>query len=302
MARQRAGRQRWLVPSALVGVAVVWGVSFVVVKDATITMPTTEVVGWRFGIAAIVLAMIRPRSLLATSATTLKCGLVLGTLLGSGFLLCTQGMRTTSVVATAFIVGTTVVFAPLFSWAWFRRTPTTRTALAISLAVTGLALLTLRGTAVGLGSLMILGAAALWALHLCALERWVQPDQAHHSALVQVSTAALVALLVGRMTGTTVQLPDLTEGGSVLYLGAVATAAAFLALTWAQSRIDATTAAVLLTLEPVVGGAAAVALGEPLTLVAVVGAAAVLGASVLVISRPPMGDQEKPLRSVPGAI
>ena len=37
------------------GVAVVWGVSFVVVKDATITMPTTEVVGWRFGIAAIVL-------------------------------------------------------------------------------------------------------------------------------------------------------------------------------------------------------------------------------------------------------
>lgn len=278
------GSRRWVRPPltavvVLVGVAAAWGVSFVVVKDVGASMPAPELVGWRFSIAAIALVMIRPRTLRRITVRTLRTGAVLGSLLGTAFLLCTHGMRTTSALSSAFIVGTTVVFTPIVSVLWFRRVVGRRIVISTLLATAGLALLTLRGADIGVGAWLILGAAALWAVHLCALERWVQPDQVYAGALVQVSMAALVALTAGRIAGEAPRTPPLTAGAGLFYLGAVATAAAFVALTWAQARTDATTVAVLLTLEPVIGGAAAVALGEPLLLIDAAGAAVVLAAS-----------------------
>lgn len=277
---------------ALIGVAVSWGISFVVIKNAVATLAPADVVGWRFGIATLALVAVRPRTVMIITGRTLRSGVVLGSLLGLGFLLCAQGMRSTSVVTSAFIVGTTVVFAPLVSLLWFRRRPTRRTAGASLLAAAGLALLTLHGAAVGPGAVLILLAALLWAVHLCALERWVRPDQVYGSALIQLATAALLAFAVGAATGSPAGLPQLADGWvflGLLYLGLVATAAAFVALTWAQTRTDATTTAVLLTLEPVVGAAAAIALGEPVTAAAVGGALAVLAASGLVALAPPVG-------------
>ncbi|HEU5483511.1 MAG TPA: EamA family transporter, partial [Microlunatus sp.] len=145
-------------------------------------------------------------------------------------------------------------------------------------------LLTLRGIDVSSGAVLILMAAGLFAVHLCALSRWVGADRIASSTLVQLVTAALLVLAIGVLSDGTVRLPRSQELGSVLYLGAVATAAAFLAVTWAQTRIDATTTAVVLTLEPVVGAAAAVVLGEPLSVAAAVGAVAVLGATGLATS------------------
>jgi drug/metabolite transporter (DMT)-like permease len=266
---------------ALVGVAVAWGISFVVVKDVGASMPAAALVSWRFGIASVALVLVRPRTIYAITGSILRSGGALGCLLGAGFLLCTYGMRTTPVVSSAFIVGTTVVFTPVVALFWFRRVVGPRIVISTLLATLGLALLTLRGTAVGVGGLLILFAAVIWAVHLCALERWVRPDQVYASALVQVTTAAVTAFAVGWLSGDHVRLPEAGEGVGLIYLGAVATAAAFVALTWAQTRTDATTAAVLLTLEPVVGGAAAVALGEPLMLITALGAAVVIGASGL---------------------
>ena len=95
-------------------------------------------------------------------------GAALGALLGSGFVLCTMGIQTTSVLISAFVIGTTVVFAPLIAWILLRRRLTTRAAAAVFLALVGLAMITVRSFAVGPGTLLILTAAVLWAVHLGA--------------------------------------------------------------------------------------------------------------------------------------
>ena len=46
---------------ALVAVTAVWGSTFVVVKDAVERMPVMDFLAWRFAIAAIVMAAVRPR-------------------------------------------------------------------------------------------------------------------------------------------------------------------------------------------------------------------------------------------------
>jgi drug/metabolite transporter (DMT)-like permease len=75
-------------------------------------------------------------------------GSVLGALLGLGFVLCTVGMQTASVLISAFVIGTTVVFAPLIAWIWLGRRLTTRAAAGVSRFV-GLAMITVCGFAVG---------------------------------------------------------------------------------------------------------------------------------------------------------
>ena len=57
----------------------------------------------------------------------------------------------------------------------------------------------------------------------------------------------------------------------IVFLGDIATGGAFLALSWAQTRLDSTTTAVILTLEPLVGAGLGVALGDTWTVAIVAG-------------------------------
>src|SRR4029450_9874535 len=87
-------------------------------------------------------------------------------------------------------IGTTVVFAPLIAWILLRRRLTNRATAAVLLALVGLAMITVRSFAVGPGTLLILTAAVLWAVHLVALERWSRAGSLYGLTLVQLATAS----------------------------------------------------------------------------------------------------------------
>jgi len=152
---------KWPAAVLVLGVAITWGASFPVVKSTVGEVSPPRLVGWRFVVATVTLLMLRPRVLYELNRRTLTHGSVLGALLGIGFVLCTVGMQTTSVLISAFVIGTTVVLAPLIAWVWLGHRLTTRAAAAVSLAFVGLAMITVRGFAVGPGTLLILAAAVL---------------------------------------------------------------------------------------------------------------------------------------------
>jgi drug/metabolite transporter (DMT)-like permease len=245
-----------------------------------------NLVTWRFGLAAVVLLAARPRCWVGYAWPALRRDAALGTMLAAGFLLHTWGMQSTSVVVSAFLTGSVVVFAPLVARVWLGRRVGRRDSLAIVLATGGLAVLTVRGTSVNAGSLLITVAAVLWAIHLVALEHWSRPRAAYRSACVQLLVVAVVAAGVELVsTGQVARPAGWTVALALVALGGVATAGAFLLLTWAQARTDATTSAVVLTLEPIFGAATALALGESLSIPVVLAAPAVIAAAV-VIARP----------------
>jgi hypothetical protein len=68
----------------------------------------------------------------------------------------------------------------------------------------------------------------------------------------------------------------------IVFLGAAATAGALVALSWAQTRLDATTTAVILTLEPLVGAGLG---AEAWTATTLAGGIVVL-TSVCLVARP----------------
>jgi drug/metabolite transporter (DMT)-like permease len=300
ISRPRAGRLlaaravgRRLPAAAILVVAVVWGASFVVVKGAVGALPPADLVAWRFGIAAITVACLAPRALRGMTAATLRRGAVLGLLLGSGFLLQTWGLMSTPAAVSGFLVGSFVVVAPIVGWIWLRKALHRRTVLAVGLAAVGLGLITLRGFAVGSGELVTLLAAVAWAVHMVGLERWSVPGRSVQLAVVQLVVVAVLGVLVaqfddrpGTVAGLVVPV-DASTWRAVAGLGVIATGAAFLIITWAQARLDATRAAILLTAEPVFAGVFGVMVaGEVLTPAMLAGVLCVLAATVVAESGP----------------
>jgi drug/metabolite transporter (DMT)-like permease len=281
-------RAKWLAVVAVLGVAIIWGVSFAVVKATVGEVSPSRLVGGRFVLAALTLLTLRPRVLGDLDRQILSRGIVLGALLGIGFVLCTIGMQTTSVLISAFVTGTTVVIAPLIGWIVLRRRLTTRAAGAVFLALVGLAMITIRSFTVGPGTLLILTAALLWALHLVALERWSRAGRLYGLTVIQLATAAAVALACQLLLDDGQGFTPLMSGSAaagLIFLGAAATGGAFVTLSWAQTRLDTTTTAVILTLEPLVGAGLGAALGDAWTATTLAGAITLITA-VCLVARP----------------
>ena len=105
---------------ALILVTVVWGVTFVQVKDAVAIYPLFAFLAVRYVIASAVLAPAAAPRLRAMGREGLVAGAVLGALLALGSALQTAGLERTTVTNTGFITGLYVLLTPLFGLLLFR--------------------------------------------------------------------------------------------------------------------------------------------------------------------------------------
>ncbi len=266
---------------ALLAVTAVWGSTFIVVKDAIGRMPVTDFLTWRFSLAAVAMLVVRPRSVAALGPRGRRAGLVLGVALGSGYLLQTLGLQTTSALVSGFLTGMFVVLTPLGAAVLLREPPGRAAWGAVGLATVGLALLSLKGLSIEGGELLTLGCAAAFALHIVGLGRWAPSFNAYGLAVVQLLTTAALCGVVA-IPGGLVVPPDAGVWGALALTALAATAVAFVVQTWAQAHLAPTKAAVVMSMEPVFSGLFAVGIAhEALGPRTFVGAVLVLGAMLL---------------------
>lgn len=81
-----ARRSQGLPVTLLVGVTVVWGSTFVIVKTAVSHMAVMDFLAWRFVVATLVMVAVRPRSLMTLSRRGWAQGIVLGLAVGGGYI------------------------------------------------------------------------------------------------------------------------------------------------------------------------------------------------------------------------
>lgn len=268
--------------AALILAALLFGTTFVVVKDAVEGFPPLAFVGWRFSIGATILLVLAvPRTF-----ALWRDGAIAGMWLLAGFGFQTAGLVTTGASNSALITGLYVVITPLLGAVWRRRTPTSWVVIASVLAVIGMALLTVTGGfAIGVGDLLTLLCAVGFAGHIVYLADSAQRHPVVPFTAVQLLVTALGALALSAVFEG-LPVPSDREWPALIVTGAGVSAVAFLLQVWAQARIGADRAAIVLTAEPVFGVlAAAVLIGERLTINGWVGAALIMGAIYLVLTR-----------------
>lgn len=236
---------------SLLLVALIWGATFVMVKETVSQIGVFTFLTFRFLFAALLLALIFWPRLRASSPREFLAGALVGLFLFGGYALQTIGLKYTSVSKTGFITGLSVVIVPLLSTLLLRQRPSRNALLGVLLATTGLGLLTLRGLSMAQGDLWVLGGAISFALQIVALGRFAPQMESGILATVQVATVALLSVpLAWAMEGSSPQMSG-QVWFAILFTGIMATSLAFLAQSKAQRFTSPTHTALIFATEPV---------------------------------------------------
>ena len=251
---------------ALVAAPAVWGSTFVVTKGSLDDLAPATFLAWRFGLAAVVLLVVRPARVRALTRVELWRGVVLGLLLGSGFVLQTVGLSTTTAGLSGFLTGVSVILTPVLAAAAFDASVGRAGWLAVGVGAVGLILLTRgEGTGLSLGAALTLFGAVCFAGHITCLSEWATPGNAYGLTAWSVSVAAALCAAVAVLNRQATSPATDATWLSLVYLALVATCLGLGVQAWAQSALTATTAAVVMTMEPVFAALIAVAFaGETL--------------------------------------
>lgn len=270
----------------LLVVTAVWGSTFFMIKGILGDISALDFLGIRFLVAGLVVAVALRRRLMRANRATWLRGAILGILYSSGQVAQTVGLAHTHASVSGFITGMCVVITPVLAVVLFRERVQPQVWVAVGVSTVGLMVLSLQGWAFGAGEALTLLGAVLYALHIVVLGRWAGRDNPLTLSgiqLVVIGALCSVAALPGG-----VSLPrGPAQWGVVLYTALFAGLAALVAQTWAQSRMPATSAAVIFTLEPVFAAFFAIALGgESATARLLVGGGLVLAAMFVVVLAP----------------
>jgi drug/metabolite transporter (DMT)-like permease len=255
-------------------VTAVWGWTFVLVKDALTHYPTLPFLQLRFILAFLILAALVRRM---PTRREMKVGAIAGAVLAAGYLTQTVGLTMTSPGNSGLITGLFVVFTPLIDrlfgapLRWF-------TLLAVAIALAGTVLLVGGPSGFGLGDILTVACAFLYALHIVLLSRWSPGLRPAPLAMLQMGTGAVIFSAGGSWS---LQVPSPDVWLAIVVTGVFASALAFYVQTWAQQHLSASRTALILTTEPAWAVVAAVVLaGQRFGPLQAIGAALMLAAIV----------------------
>ena len=281
---------------SLMVVAASWGFGFVWMKDAIERQPYFDFLALRFTIAAGVMFLIRPQLVRHINLNFLNRGVLLGVALGLGYVTQTIGLEQSTAAITGFFTGLYIVLTPVFAWLLLRQKIASKVLLGVIIATIGLGVITLGGLGFDVGTISLLACAILFALHIVGLGRWSPGRDTYALTVVQLATVAVICWIGALFNPSDPGFqapPDAEVWNAVLFTAIFATAIAFFVQTWAQSIMDASRVAIILTTEVVFAALFAVALGqEVLSLRTVIGGALMVIA-MLIVEWPSRNDKNQ---------
>ena len=282
---------------ALICIAAVWGLTFVMVQDAIELLPTMAFLGYRFAIATLLVALVFRTRLRSLSPGGWRAGLLMGALLTAGYILQTLGLEETTASNAGFITGLFVVLTPVIG-ALLLGDRVPRTAwIAAAVSAAGLYLLSGTGGDLNLrGDGLVLLCAIAFAGHILATARGARDHDVGALLVVQLGLCALVCLAIAAPLGDLEAPEGATVWSALLVTAVVASALGFFVQTYAQRHAPAARTALILASEPAFAGLFGWLLAdERLSALSLSGAALILGAIVAVEAVPRM----RPRRPLP---
>ncbi|MCL2379566.1 MAG: DMT family transporter [Coriobacteriia bacterium] len=251
---------------ALLLIAVVWGSTFVLMADAIAQYPMYAFLAMRFGIATIVLVLLRPDILRKMTAENVKLGLSASIFLALGYILQTASllpaeMGGTTPARSAFLTGVYVILVPIAQSAMRKRLPNWGVRLGVIFAVGGLWALSGLNLSDGglvdwvLGDTLVLMAAFAYTAHMIILGLTSRKHSTTTLAVIQLGVVAMVSAFGSIITGEAAGLPQgQMVWFAILVTGILGSSLAFVVQTWAQKLLSPARVALILVLEPVFGG------------------------------------------------
>ncbi len=236
----------------LVLMAALWGAGFPATKWALLTMQPCTFIAWRFLFASAVLLLLFRRKAIPRTRKEWSISLMMGLLLGSGYVFQTIGLQYTTSAKAGFITGLYIVFVPVIEALFERKRISWQTWLGILTSFSGLALLcitkqlTLENT-----DLWIVACALVFGFQIYGISHWGASLSPLGFTTGELFFAGLTSLIGALFLESPLVGFTLVSSLSLVYTVLFATCIAFVVQTKVQHFTSATHAALIYTLEAV---------------------------------------------------
>ncbi len=253
---------------AMLLATIIWGSSFIIVKDVVDTVPTNVLLAIRFLSAAVILAIVFHSRLKLLNLQYLVRGSILGVLLFTAYCFQTLGISfpETTPGKNAFLTAVYCVMVPFMAWGISKKRPDRYNIVSALVCIVGIGLVSLTNElTVGMGDLLSLTCGVFYALHIIAVSQFTGTRDAVLLTILQFASSGICALVLSLITERSdypsiVFSPSL--GLSIAYLTVFCTCIALTLQNFGQKHTDPSTASIILSLEAVFGVIFSVALGR----------------------------------------
>ena len=242
---------------SLLGITVVWGSSFIIMKNISEDIPAYVYLTLRFTVAGLLMILLFHRKLRDFSCKAFWSGTIVGLLLYGGMMLQVMGLHTTSASNSAFITGLNVVMVPVISATLLKKRPPLNAVFGVMLATAGLFVLKGFKGSWQIGDTYTLLCAVCFALQIIFIDKFAADVDIYQLATVEIVSAAVFYAITWLVAD--IGLPPVSFAIdskvilTVLYTGALGTALGYGVQTVAQKYTTPTRTALILTCEPVFG-------------------------------------------------
>jgi len=237
----------------LVFVTLIWGATFIMVKDALNDAGPFAFGTLRFTIAGILTLVIVNKSIFTLTKTEIIGGLICGFCLFCGYAFQNFGLMQTSASKSAFITSVSVLMVPIILYLFNIQKIKMKVWFAVVLATIGLYfLLDPRGGMMNWGDILAFGCALGFAVHIIFQGYYVKKNVRILpfflvQAWVVVGLSFINSLLFEPIFA--IWSPRLIS--VLLVTGIAATFIAILLMIWAQQILNPSETAIIFSLEPV---------------------------------------------------
>jgi len=238
----------------LVLATLIWGSTFVILKNAIQAVPAYFILSFRFFLAAILLSVIFWKKLKLFNKKYLWQGGLLGIFLALAYLFQTVGLANTTPGKNAFLTATYCVLVPFLAWMFWGKKPDKFNVIAAVTCIVGIGLVSLDGAfIVQFGDYMTLICGVFFALHIIFIAAFNKDKDAVLLTIVQFVSAGIIFAILSLATETMPQTIPVGAWTEILYLALFGTTLAMLLQNVAQKVVPASSVSIILTLEAMFG-------------------------------------------------
>ena len=240
----------------LLSSALIWGSSFVIMKNAVDFITPHVLLSIRFILGTIFMSILFFNKVKYIKKEDLKGGFFAGLALFCAFTIQTYGLQLTTPGKNAFLTAVYCTIVPFLSWIWLKKRPDKFQWLAAILCFIGVGLVSLDSSLrMNLGDLYTLIGGFLYAMHILICEKAMQKTSPIIVTTLQFAFAAVFSI-ISALLFEDISIVTQIRGDiilQILYLAFFATTICYLFQNSGQKLVNENTAALLLSLESVFG-------------------------------------------------
>jgi drug/metabolite transporter (DMT)-like permease len=260
-------RNNFIGEGVMLLVTILWGATFVIVKESLTDVSSMLFIAIRFSIAGLILLPLAIKYKKFFTMESILAGGIIGLLLFGGFATQTVGLKFTTATKSGFLTGSAVVMVPILQTLIEKKRPSLGAIVGVIIVFIGILLLSSGGNSVfnifeelgsnfNIGDMLTLVCAFFFALYIIYIDVYTKKYEHNVLILVQIITTAFLAFLFSFIfSAVNIESTKFLLTNNLLFGLFYTSLFATLITTYLQTRyqnlISPTKASIIFSFEPV---------------------------------------------------